>query len=84
MRERSESSLMLYDYLREQGYPEVFCDLITRNLNTDFTAGRMLGYLSHYSHLPEEVILVGAPQFGQLVVFTSSVPSVVFTPFLRM
>lgn len=57
MRDRSESSLMLYDYLREQGYPEVFCDLITKNLNTDFTAGRMLGYLSHYSHLPEEEIV---------------------------
>ena len=27
--------------------------LVTDNLNTDFTAGRMLGYLAHYDHLPE-------------------------------
>lgn len=29
------------------GYPEVFCMQITQNLNTDFTAKRMLGYLKH-------------------------------------
>ena len=27
--------------------------MITKNLNTDFTAGRMIGYLSHYTSLPE-------------------------------
>jgi len=27
------------------GYPEPFCDQITQNLNTDFTAKRMIGYL---------------------------------------
>ena len=37
----------------DRGYPENLCDLVTKNLNTDFTAGRMIGYLSHYSHLPD-------------------------------
>ena len=36
-----------------RGYPENLCDLVTKNLNTDFTAARMIGYLSHYSHLPD-------------------------------
>ena len=30
-----------------RGYPEEFCDAVTKNLNTDFTAKRMIGYLSH-------------------------------------
>lgn len=37
----------------DRGYPENLCDLVTKNLNTDFTASRMIGYLSHYSHLPD-------------------------------
>ena len=37
----------------ERGYPENLCELITRNLNTDYTAARMIGYLSHYSNLPD-------------------------------
>ena len=32
---------------------EELCDAITKNLNTDYTAARMIGYLSHYSYLPE-------------------------------
>lgn len=52
MKERTELSMQLYRILLERGYPEEFCDLITKNLNTDFTAKRMLGYLSHYSNLP--------------------------------
>ena len=36
----------------ERDYPEEFCDIITRNLNTDFTAQRMIGYLYHYEHPP--------------------------------
>lgn len=35
----------------KKGYPEPFCDEITRNLNTDWTAQRMIGYLSHYQKL---------------------------------
>ena len=39
-----------------RGYPESFSDLVTKNLNTDFTASRMIGYLYHYSDLPPEEI----------------------------
>lgn len=53
MKQRTEISMQLYQMMVERGYPENLCDLITRNLNTDYTATRMIGYLSHYSHLPE-------------------------------
>lgn len=53
MKPRTEISMQLYNMMLEQGYPENLCDLVTRNLNTDYTATRMIGYLSHYSYLPE-------------------------------
>ena len=53
MKPRTEISMQLYHMMVERGYPENLCDLVTRNLNTDYTAMRMIGYLSHYSHLPE-------------------------------
>ena len=53
MKPRTELSMQLYNMLVERGYPETLCELITRNLNTDYTASRMIGYLSHYSYLPE-------------------------------
>ena len=45
--------MQLYHMMVERGYPENLCDLVTRNLNTDYTAARMIGYLSHYSNLPD-------------------------------
>ena len=57
MKPRTELSMQLYDILIERGYNENLCDLITRNLNTDYTATRMIGYLSHYSYLPEEEVV---------------------------
>lgn len=45
--------MQLYNMMIECGYPEQLCDLVTRNLNTDYTATRMIGYLSHYSYLPD-------------------------------
>lgn len=54
---KSPVSRQLYESLLEKGYSEQFSDLITKNLNTDFTAGRMIGYLSHYTNLPEEEIV---------------------------
>lgn len=57
MKPRSPMSMELYDILLDKGYPEEFSDLITRNLNTDFTAARMIGYLSYYSDLPEAEIV---------------------------
>ena len=53
MKERTELSMQLYQLMLDRGYPENLCDLVTRNLNTDYTAGRMIGYLSHYSYLPD-------------------------------
>lgn len=53
MKERTELSMQLYNILLKRGYPETLCELVTRNLNTDYTAARMIGYLSHYSDLPE-------------------------------
>jgi hypothetical protein len=57
LKPKSEKSLELYNMLLEKGYPEPFCDEITKNLNTDWTAQRMMGYLSHYNKPPlEEVV----------------------------
>jgi len=53
MKQRTQLSMQLYDMLLERGYHEELWDVITRNLNTDYTAGRMIGYLCQYSHLPE-------------------------------
>ena len=53
MKPRTEISMQLYHMMVERGYPENLCDLVTRNLNTDYTATRMIGYLSHYSNLPD-------------------------------
>lgn len=52
MKERSEKSMELYHIMLDRGYPEEFCDIVTKNLNTDWTANRMIGYLSHYKKLP--------------------------------
>lgn len=51
MKPRSEKSKELYRLMLKKGYPEPFCDEVTRNLNTDWTAQRMIGYLSHYQKL---------------------------------
>lgn len=53
MKPRTEISMQLYHMMVERGYPENLCNLVTRNLNTDYTAARMIGYLSHYSNLPD-------------------------------
>ena len=57
MKPKSPMSLELYEVLLDKGYSEQFSDLITKNLNTDFTAGRMIGNLSHYTSLPEEEVV---------------------------
>lgn len=56
MKQRTEVSMQLYKLMLERGYPEEFCDIITKNLNTNFTAQRMIGYLYHYDHPPVEEI----------------------------
>lgn len=56
MKPRTAKSMELYDILLRRGYPEPFCDEITKNLNIDWTAQRMIEYLSHYKKLPMEEI----------------------------
>ena len=56
MKPRTAKSMELYDILIRRGYPEPFCNEITKNLNTAWTAQRMIGYLSHYKKLPMEEI----------------------------
>lgn len=54
MKKKSEFSEHLYDVLIKRGYPESFCQEIVKNLNTDWTAKRMLGYLSYFGALSME------------------------------
>lgn len=56
MKPKSEKSIKLYEYMINKGYPEPFADEVTKNLNTDWTAQRMIGYLSHYKTLPLEEV----------------------------
>lgn len=56
MKEKSEKSIELYNMMLRRGYPEPFCDQVTKNLNTDWTAQRMIGYLSYYKKLRLEEI----------------------------
>ena len=51
MKPRSEKCMELYRLMLKRGYSEPFCDDVTKNLNTDWTAQRMIGYLSHYEKL---------------------------------
>ena len=57
MKPQSELSRVLYQMLQGRGYEERFCRLISGEMNTDYTAGRMIGYLSHYQDLPAEEIV---------------------------
>lgn len=51
---RSRQSEKLYSTLKEKGYGEFVANAIANELNTDFTAGQMLGYLKHMKHPPLE------------------------------
>lgn len=57
LKPKSDKSKELYEILLSRGYSEDFSNLITLNLNTDFTATRMIGYLYHYDFLPEAEIV---------------------------
>ena len=47
---RSERTDELYKVLLTKGYPKEFCaEIAYKNLNTDYTATRMLGYLYRYT-----------------------------------
>lgn len=57
MKPRTEKSMELYEMMVRIGYQEAFAEQITLNLNTDWTAGRMMGYLAHYGKLPMEEVV---------------------------
>ena len=47
---RSERTDELYKVLLTKGYPKELCaEIAYKNLNTDYTATRMLGYLYRYT-----------------------------------
>ena len=54
----TDRSNELYHVLKEKGYPEDFCrEIAYRQMNTDYTATRMLGYLYRISSpRPEDVV----------------------------
>lgn len=46
----SELTEQLYQVLLSKGYPKELCtEIAYKNMNTDYTATRMLGYLYRYS-----------------------------------
>ena len=46
----SERTNELYKVLLDRGYPKEFCaEIVFKNMNTDYTATRMLGYLYRVS-----------------------------------
>lgn len=47
----SERTDELYKVLLDRGYPKEFCaEIAYKNMNTDYTASRMLGYLYRMSN----------------------------------
>ena len=54
----SEKTERLYKRLQQCGFPPEFCAIITEQyLNTDYTAGKMLGFLSHFDNPKMEFVV---------------------------
>lgn len=54
----SEKSEELYKLMLEKGYPKEFCaEVAYRNLNTDYTATRMIGYLYRVTEPKLEMVV---------------------------
>ena len=51
----SEKSKLLYELMLRKGYLEDFTRLICAEMNTDFTAERMMSYISRGNHRLEDV-----------------------------
>lgn len=56
MKPRSEKSLELCSLMMKKGYPPEFCNLISGELNTDYTAARMIGYLNAEPYTTMEIV----------------------------
>ena len=46
----------LFNLMIEKGYPNGFAEIISRELHTEFTANRMIGYISAREMLPMEEV----------------------------
>ena len=53
---KSELSNRLYQKLKGLGYPESFCNIISNEMCTEFTANRMMAYLSRAGAPPMEEV----------------------------
>ena len=51
---RTKHSRKLYELMIRTGYPEEFSALIASEMHTEFTAGRMIGYISRAGRVPLE------------------------------
>ncbi len=56
MKEKMEPGQALYEFMLRKGYPEAFASIISCELHTDFTAGRMMSYLSRAGKRPLEEV----------------------------
>ena len=68
---KSEKSAILYKVLVKLGYGEEFAAQICRYMNTDFTAGMMLGYLKQSEQLrPEDIVdeMLGILELRQSII----------------
>lgn len=54
MKKQSKKSVELEKILTSRGYPAEIAHAVAMELNTDFTADMMLGYLRYYRHPPLE------------------------------
>ena len=55
---KTERTDELYKVLLTKGYPKELCaEIAYKNLNTDYTATRMLGYLYRYTEPTMSIIL---------------------------
>ena len=52
----TEKSEILYKLMLRKGYPEAFSRIIASEMSTDFTATRMIGYISRSRRLPLEEV----------------------------
>ena len=51
----TDKSIELYTVMVSCGYPEVFAELIAKELSTEYTADRMIRYIRREWHSLEEV-----------------------------
>ena len=54
---KSDESIELFNMLRKRGFSLEFSDMISTQLNTTWTANRMIGYLRNLPNIKEEDIV---------------------------